>query len=186
MIRLNLPREPFWLSLDGLTLRLRVRPLSTAVMDMAQARAIAMVAEITAQRRALLEAGQDPAHLPNLDDPVVRQAVGETVALKALARSVIIDWEGVFQPDGVTPAAISDSTVNQLMDIWPVAKAFRAQYVAARAVLEAEKNASALAPDGTGAAERDTADSAMPRAALAPAANAAPTASAAPTTNMPS
>ena len=183
MIRLNLPREPYWLPLDGLTLRLNVRPISTAVMDAAQARAVAMIAEISAHRRALREAGQDTSHLPDLDDPVVRQGLGETVALKALARTVIMGWEGVFQPDGVTPAAVTDDTVNQLMDIWPVARAFRAQYVAPRAVLDAEKNGSTPAPNGTGAAGRDTADSAMPRAPLAPVANGAATDAAAPTTS---
>lgn len=185
MIRLNLPREPYWLPLDGLTLRLKVRPISTAVMDAAQARAVAMSAEIALQRRALREAGQDAGHLPDLDDPVVRQGVGETVALKALARSVIIDWKGVFQADGVTPAAVTDDTVNQLMDIWPVARAFRAQYVSVKTVLDAEKNASTPAPSGTGAAGRDTADSAMPTGCPVPAASEDQTESAAPTTNMP-
>ena len=183
MIRLNLPREPFWLPLDGLTLRLKVRPISTAVMDLAQARALAMVADIAAQRRALREAGQDTRHLPDLDDPVVRQGLGETVALKALARSVILDWDGVFQPDGVTPAAVTDDTVNQLMDLWPVAKAFRGQYVNSRILLDAEKNASTPAPAGTGAAGRDIADSAMSTACPAPEASEPPPESAAPATS---
>jgi hypothetical protein len=56
MLRLAIPKEPYWLDLPA-GVRLQVRPLTTAVMAAAQARAQQAVAELAEQVRARHEAG---------------------------------------------------------------------------------------------------------------------------------
>ena len=76
--------------------------------------------------------------------------------LKALARVAIIDWEGIGDEAG---AAIppSPERIDALLDLYPAFRAFETGYFLPALVLDAEKNASAPAPNGTSAAAPSTA-----------------------------
>ncbi|MFN3615315.1 MAG: hypothetical protein ACK4WC_12270 [Rubrimonas sp.] len=132
MLRLNLARAPFWLDL-GLGVRVRVEPLTTALMVAARS------------------------------DPAVRGlAAGtgdDTVAVvfgKALAERAILDWEGVGDAAG-NPVPVTPESIAALLDIWPIFERFQIGYVATGLELEQEKNASAPSPTGPGAGARATA-----------------------------
>jgi hypothetical protein len=172
MLRLAIPRESYWLDLPA-GVRLQVRPLTTAVMAAAQARAQQAVAELAEQVRARREAGLPLDGLPDLEDEAERAGVAQLLLIKALARHAILAWEGVLAADGEAPAPVTPETVGDLMEgFWVVAEAFLRQYTAPIDALLAEGNASRPSPPGTSAAGAATAPSAGLKASPAPAAAA--------------
>ncbi len=142
MLRLNLAREPHWLDL-GLGVRVRVEPLTTALM---------------------VAARSDPAvrSLPEgtSDDEIA------VIFGKALAERAILDWEGVGDADG-NPTPVTPEGIAALLDIWPIFEKFQMGYVAKGLELEAEKNASAPLPTGSGAGANAIARPAKGRARTA-------------------
>jgi hypothetical protein len=131
MLRLNLVREPSWLEL-GLGVRVRVEPLTTALMVAARS------------------------------DPTVRNlpkgtSDDETAVVfgKALAERAILDWEGVGDADG-NSAPVTPEAIAALLDIWPLFERFQMDYVAKGLELDAEKNASAPSPTGSMAGAKAT------------------------------
>lgn len=159
MLKLNLEKEPYWLELPA-QVRLKVKPLTTAVMNVAQHQSIQEMLTLQQERTAQMEAGANARDLPNLEDNTVRASYIKLVLAKALGRLAIIEWEGVMLPDGKTLAEITDESIAQLMDIWFIADAFYSKYTAALDRLESEGNASGPVANGTSAAGPDTAGTA--------------------------
>jgi hypothetical protein len=172
MLRLAIPREPYWLDLPA-GVRLQVRPLTTAVMAAAQARAQQAVADLAEQVQARREAALPLDGLPDLEDEAERAGLAQLLLVKALARNAILAWEGVFEAEGEAPAPVTPETVGDLMEgFWVVADAFLRRYTAPIDALLAEGNASRPSLPGTSAAGAATAPSAVPRTSPAPAAAA--------------
>ena len=132
MLRLDLTSEPRWLDL-GHSVRIRLAPLTTALM-------VAARADLAV------------AALPETATP---EALALAMA-KALARRAVLDWEGVGDAAG-DPLMVSPEGVDALLDIWPVFEAFQTGYVAKGLVLEQEKNVSAPSPNGASAGATPTA-----------------------------
>jgi hypothetical protein len=126
MLRLDLTSEPRWLDL-GHGVRLRVAPLTTALMVASRSDAAVEVLPDTAtdEERALVFA-------------------------KAIARRAVTDWEGVGDADG-DPAPLTPEGIDALLEVWPIFEAFQAVYVSKGLLLDAEKKRSALSPTGTSA-----------------------------------
>jgi len=143
MLTLDLTNAPRWLDLlPGV--RLKLRPLTTALM-------------VSARADAAVEA------LPP-------EASTEELALamaKAVARRAVLDWEGVGDADG-NPVTVSPEGIDALLEIWPAFEAFQSAYVAKGLLMEQEKNASSPSPTGTTAGAKATATSARDRARTAP------------------
>ena len=126
MLRLNLTAVPEWLELAP-GLRLQVAPLTTALM--------------VATRR-------DPAV-----EAVPEDASDEERAVafaKALARRAVLTWDGIGDASGI-PIEPSPEAIDALLDVWPIFEAFQLTYVSKGLLLEQEKNASALSPNGPSA-----------------------------------
>ena len=121
MIRLDLASEPRWVEL-GHGVRVKAAPLTSAM---------------------LIAAREDPAvrELPE------EASVGERslVFCKAVARRVILDWEGVGDADGVAIAPTAEG-IDALLDLYPLFQAWEVDYVGKGLALSAEKNASAPSP----------------------------------------
>lgn len=115
MLKLKLDREPRWIDL-GHGVKVKVRPLTTALMKGVQAKFA--------------------AH-PGADDPPSGR-VASFVGL--LAREAILEWEGVGDENG-EPAPVTPENVEALMELWPLAEAFERLYLAPALLLEDEKNA---------------------------------------------
>jgi hypothetical protein len=172
MLRLAIPREPYWLDLPA-GVRLQVRPLTTAVMAAAQARAQQAVAELAEQVRARRDAGLPLDALPDLEDEAERAGLAQLLLVKALARHAILAWEGVLAAEGEAPAPVTPETVGDLMEgFWVVADAFLRQYTAPIDALLSEGNAFRPSPPGTSAAGAATAPSAGLKPSPAPEAAA--------------
>jgi hypothetical protein len=132
MIRIDLNPESHWLDLPA-GVRLRVAPLTTALMGAARA---------------------DP-RVEALPEDAPREAQAIALA-KALAELAILDWEGVGDEEGA-PLDPGPEEIDALLDVYPIFEAFQIGYVAKGLLVDAEKNASALSPNGTSAGATDTA-----------------------------
>jgi hypothetical protein len=150
MLRLNMSSGPEWLDL-GHGVRLQVAPLTTAIM---------MAARKGAQGQIALPEGADP-ELADIDT----DSIGLAMA-KAVARIVVTDWEGVGDAEG-NPVPVSSEGIDALLDIWPIFEAFQTRYVARAMILDAEKNASPLLPNGNSAGAVSIAKPAQARAQTA-------------------
>jgi hypothetical protein len=142
MLTLDLTNTPFWCDLVP-GVRVKLRPLTTALM---------------------VAARSDPAiaDLP-------KEARTEEAALamaKALARTAILDWEGVGDAEGA-PLVVSPEAIDALLDIWPIFEAFQTVYVVKGLLLDAEKNASSPVPSGSSAGATATAQHVDPPAQTA-------------------
>jgi hypothetical protein len=143
MLTLDLTNAPFWCDLVP-GVRVKLRPLTTALM---------------------VAARSDPAiaDLP-------KEARTEEAALamgKALARSAILEWEGIGDAAG-EPLPLSPDAIDALLDVWPIFEAFQSVYVAKGLLLDAEKNGSSPLPSGPSAGATATARPADPSALTAP------------------
>jgi len=143
MIRLDLSREPRWLDL-GHGVRLHVGPLTTSLMAAARS---------------------DPS-VTTLPEGASNETIAVAMA-KALARLVVLDWEGVGDEAG-EPVPVTPDGIDALLDILPLFEAFQLRYVSKGLLLEQEKNASAPSPNGTSAAATGTADPVPASAPSAP------------------
>ena len=143
MIRLNLTATSAWLTLAP-GLRLRVAPLTTALMVSARA---------------------DPA-IEELPDTATQEELALAMA-KAVARRAVLDWEGVGDDAG-DAVPVSPEGIDALLEIWPVFEAFQTQYVAKGLILDAEKNVSAPLPNGPSAGATGIARLAKDAAPTAP------------------
>ena len=143
MIRLNLTASPSWLTLAP-GLRLRVAPLTTALMVSARA---------------------DPA-IEALPETATQEELALAMA-KAVARRAVLDWEGVGDDAG-NIVQVSLEGIDALLEIWPVFEAFQTQYVAKGLILDAEKNVSAPLPNGPSAGATGTVRPARVVASTAP------------------
>ena len=143
MQRLNLTPDLEWIDLPR-DVRVQVQPVTTAL--------------IYAARR-------DPAiaALPaDADQELVALVMGQSIA-----RLAIVAWEGVGDAEG-NPIDPSPEAVTELMNIWPICRAFNKQIVEPAFDQESEKKGSAPSPSGSSAAARDTAKDAGTSAPNAP------------------
>jgi hypothetical protein len=142
MLRLDLATDPRWLDL-GHGVRLQLRPLTTALMMATRSDATVEVVpeEASDEERAVAFA-------------------------KALARRAVLAWEGIGDAEGnmIDP---SPAAIDALLDVWPIFEAFQLSYVSKGLLLEQEKNASALSPNGPSAGARATVTPAKGRARTA-------------------
>ncbi|TAN53767.1 MAG: hypothetical protein EPN26_06660 [Rhodospirillales bacterium] len=165
MIRLSLPKEPYWLDLPH-GVRVFVRPLTTAVYEAARSRGWRMARAIAAEHADLKAAGADITGLPDLSDEDALAGLSQMLFAQGLARSAITKWEGVLDADD-RPAEITDSAIAELMQLPRMAESFVVQYTETHEAVIAEGNVSRPAPNGTSAAGLTTAEAAA-ETAIAP------------------
>jgi hypothetical protein len=161
MLTLSLPTGPYWLALPH-GVRLRIRPVTTAVLAAAQARA---------QRDVEALCTEPPPDFVDLSDPDVARGVAFATLVKALARHAIVAWEGVGDVNGV-PLPFAADHAATLMDIEEMATAFWSAAMAPLDKVTTEGNASRPAPPGSSVTGRTTAAAALPSGA--PAASPVP------------
>ncbi len=88
--------------------------------------------------------------LPDVENVEIREALAEEYLARGLARSAIVDWEGILEADGNDPAPVTPEKIDELMTgFWSVAVSFSPQYTGVRELIEAEKKDLSVAPSGT-------------------------------------
>lgn len=148
MLRLIDLTQPAWLSLGG-GVRVEVLPFTSALM-----------LQIRADYR------REIAALPKDGEPLHPEDLGLRFN-QAVARHAIINWDGVGDEAG-EPLPCTPEGVVALMSLFQMVKAFEVAYVTPRMTLDAEKNGSSPAPNGTSAGARTTAEDAKAPAPSAP------------------
>ena len=142
MLTLDLSNEPRWQDLAP-GVRVRLRPLTTALM-------------------VATRSDPDVEAVPDGTSDEERALI----FAKALARRAVLAWEGIGDADG-NPIDPSPQAIDALLDVWPIFEAFQLTYVSKGLLLEQEKNASALSPNGPSAGATDIATPAKRRAKTA-------------------
>lgn len=117
MLKLSLDREPFWLDVQP-GVRLKMRPATVA----------AILAARSAAADTLRAGGDD-----------VETQAGFAFT-RALARSGIVEWEGIGDQDG-NPVAPTPEAIDAALECWPVFDAIDRLYVAPVLLRTDEKNA---------------------------------------------
>ena len=147
MIRLNLPREPYWLDLPH-GVRVLVRPIDTAIDAASRAGAL----------EALRSQPRDPSA-----SPARRLGESKAALAVALAQVTILDWSGVLPAEGQEPAPVTAGTIAQLMAIPVMAERFLKLSYAPLERLTAEGEGCGAAPAGlpTGPSSADVKEGAV-------------------------
>ena len=151
MLRLNLQKEPYWLTLPS-DVKVKVRPLTSALMNAAQAKVIKEIAGVDKQKV----------------DEHLRHGQTEALLIKTLAQAAVIEWEGILESNGDKLAPLNDHTIADLMEIWFISQDFWRQYSSSLQLLETEGKGLGHALNGTLAAARNTAATATKKAANTP------------------
>lgn len=141
-MRLDMPREPYWLDLPG-QVRVKVRPLTTAVHRAAQMEAVRQVERLRDHeelaRQAGLAGGQDDE--TGLSQEALIEGYTWLFTAKALGRAGILDWSGIFDADGETALSVSPPAIDRLMEVPTMADAFVLAYSRPLLDLATEGNA---------------------------------------------
>lgn len=128
MLRLNLSRKPAWYDL-GYGIRLLCAPVTTSILNDAR-----HADEVEALRPKPAD-GEDAA-------PLDGRAAGalSIASAKALARAVVLDWEGIGDETG-EKAEVTPDAIDALLDLQPIYTAFQLRVLGKAMLLETEKNA---------------------------------------------
>ena len=155
MIRLSLPKEPYWLDLPH-GVRLYVRPLTTAIYEAAYAKAARRSDELVREHIEITMAGGSVEGLPDLEDKDAVQGLSQFLFVRTLAEAAIIRWENVADENG-DPVEVSEKSVSELMQFHRIADVFIRDYTRTHIEAVVEGNASWPSPNGTSAVGRNTA-----------------------------
>jgi hypothetical protein len=170
MITLGTMRAPYQISLPyGIVVT--VRPLTSTGMATAQSAARRRLEALEAQVQERREAGLPAEELPDLDDPAGRDGLFQALLVQEMATRHITKWDGVTLADGETPAPVSREAAAAVLDLYPVGERFYQEFTLRQVLLNAAKNGSGPARDGTSgeAAGPTTAEDAPITASPAPA-----------------
>jgi len=148
MLTLDLTHEPRWHDLAP-GVRVQLRPLTTALM-------VATRSDPAVEAVPDEATDADPAEVTEAGPAVISDEERAMVFAKALARRAVLAWDGIGDADG-NPIDPRPEAIDALLDIWPIFEAFQLAYVSKGLLLEQEKNASALSPNGPSAGATDTA-----------------------------
>lgn len=157
MLRLKIPKEPYWLEL-GYGVRVKVKPCTSTVFYEAKAYMNSKLAELAKVYQANKAAGISCNKAADIENPVKREAMADKFLLIGLGIAGILEWDGVMEANEDKPAPLTESKIDELFsNFWAVAENFRHQYCGLQEVLAAEKNAYTPAPNGTSAMGEPTA-----------------------------
>ncbi len=98
-ITLGKPSEGGWMPLYN-DAALRVRPATTALVQMAHARADALIAELTEAGVAITKAGGQIVNLPDLGEEDTGEGMRRTLFIVSLAELGATDWRNILDASG--------------------------------------------------------------------------------------
>jgi len=160
MLTLKIPKENYWLEL-GLGVRVKVRPCTSPIFYAARAYMNSRLAVMGEEYRKRKDIGASLDDLPNVEDQTIREALAEEYLARGLARTAIVEWEGILEADGSDPAPVTPEKIDELMSgFWSIATSFSQQYTGVRELIDAEKKDLSAAPNGISETAQVTAQAA--------------------------
>ncbi|AGH98941.1 hypothetical protein [Micavibrio aeruginosavorus] len=167
MLKLNIKTEPYWLEL-GLGVRVKVRPCTSPIFYAARAFMNKRLTEIGEEYRKRKEIGASVDDLPQVDNVEIREALAEEYLARGLARTAIVDWDGILEADGDAKAPVTPEKIDELMTgFWSIAASFSQQYTGVRELIDAEKKDLSAGQSGTSGTALNTANPAPKNARTA-------------------
>ena len=149
MLKLKIQKEPYWLEL-GYGVKVKVKPCTSAVFYEAKAYMNSKLAELAKTYKSNKEAGIEDGTAEDIENSVKREALADRFLLIGLGIAGILEWDGVMEADEDKSAPLTEKKIDELLsNCWTEAENLCNQYCGLREVLEAEKNVSTPAPDGT-------------------------------------
>ena len=118
--------SPRWIELTH-GVRVKVRPLSTALYEQARKRGLHEARRLIEEQAEVRAAGGMIENLPDLADDDAIESLALLIYAQSLAISAIIEWKGVQAKDG-RPVLVTSQNVNDLMMIHRMADSFLEQY----------------------------------------------------------
>lgn len=142
MIRLKISKDPYWLDL-GYGVKVKVKPCTSAVFYEAKAFMNSKLADLAKIYKSNKEAGVHDDTLPDIENPIKREALADKYLLIGLGIAGILEWSGVLEAEEDKLAPLTEAKIDELFsNFWAVAESFRNQYCGIQELLDAEKNAS--------------------------------------------
>jgi hypothetical protein len=175
MIDLAQRPEPYAIQLPY-SLKVTVKPLTTAGMAAAQAAARRAVEAIERQGRERTDAGLVLDGLPDLSAEGERDGFYQAQLIRELAVRHITSWTGVEL--GGRPAPPTPENIAAVMELYPVGERFFHDFTLRQVLLNAAKNACGPSAAGTSSRAEgpNTAEPAGTAACPAPEGSPVPTA----------
>lgn len=150
MLRLTPQKDSRWVEIARFGVRIKLRPLTTAVMSAARAEAAKRLALLWQEHRDKAEAGfagEDTG--PSMDNVNWRDGIVRQYFAAALLRYAGEAWEGVGDEDG-EPLPLNSVAAEKFAEHDDAASAFLEAAMAPLDALAAEGNGSALSSPGAG------------------------------------
>jgi hypothetical protein len=138
--------EPYAIALPY-GLAVTVKPLTTAGMAAAQARARRAVEAIERQAHERTDAGLPLDGLPNLSAEGERDGFYQAQLIRELADRHITSWTGVELEGG--PGPLTPENIAAVMELYPVGERFFQEFTLRQVLLNAAKNGSGPSAAGT-------------------------------------
>ncbi|MDR2902491.1 MAG: hypothetical protein LBU87_05225 [Lactobacillales bacterium] len=149
MLKLSVKKVPYELDISH-GVKVTVRPCTSSVFYEAKAFMNSRIAEAAKNFKNAQEVGKTDPDSPDLNDPIKREAFADQMLIIGLAIAGITDWSGILEADSDAKAPVTPEKIEELFsNFWLLAENFRQQYCGFQEILEAEKNVSTPAPDGT-------------------------------------
>lgn len=156
MLKLKIQKEPYWLEI-GYGVKVKVKPCTSAVFYEAKAYMNSKLAELAKIYKSNKDIGISDENAEDIENPRKREALADKFLLIGLGVAGILEWNGVLEAESEDKAPLTEDKIEELFsNFWVVAENFRNQYCGLREVLEAEKNVSLPAQNGTSAMGKAT------------------------------
>ena len=169
MLKLTQPATSRWIEIGRLGVRIKIRPLTTAIMSAARGEAAKRIALAWREQKDRGAAGfgvEDTA--ASLDNPTWRDGLARQYFAAALLRYAGEAWEGVGDADG-NPLPLDSVAAEKFAELDEAAGPFIEAALAPLDALAAEGNVSAPSSPGAGDGDATTAlDAGMAAAPNAP------------------
>jgi hypothetical protein len=156
---LGMPMGARWIDLPH-GVKVHVKPINTAIYQMAEAAAAREIAKLFDAKGNIEEHGGLIEGLPDLTTQEGRQGYANFIFTRALGRTAIFEWDGMYLADKVTPAPVGEAAIDELLTAPDMAEAFVGQYTAPFKARLFEKKDSMNSADGSSRADASTAPSA--------------------------
>ncbi len=115
MLKLNIQTECYWLDL-GIGVKVKVRPCTSPIFYAARAFMKKRLTDIGEEYRKRKEIGASLDDLPDVKNPKIREAIAEEYFARSLARSTIVDWEGMWSPQSYKQHGLNDGFPEELLE----------------------------------------------------------------------
>lgn len=98
MLKLNIPKEPYWLNV-GYGVKIKVKPCTSNIFYQAKAYMNDKISQTVKQYKEAKEVGADVSDFLDLNNPKIREAFADEHLTIGMALAGILEWEGILEAE---------------------------------------------------------------------------------------